>query len=147
MRLLLSVIVVFACHRTLFADKLLVLDSRVIESAENARLMPGTVTKHERNPLFQADKPWENSMNNLYPNVIWDDAEKVFKMWYKCVLADNDAIRKMAPRRMASSGKSPRWVCMPLAARRTPTSWRVTVRTWAFSKTCTMPIPHAATKW
>jgi hypothetical protein len=57
--------------------------------------MPGTVTKHERNPLFQADKPWENSMNNLYPNVIWDDAEKVFKMWYKCVLADNDAIRKM----------------------------------------------------
>jgi hypothetical protein len=94
-RFFLFTLVVLACHGTLLADKLLVLDTRVIESAENARLMPGTVTKHESNPLFQADKPWENSMNNLYPNVIWDDAEKVFKMWYKCVLADNDAIRKM----------------------------------------------------
>jgi hypothetical protein len=79
----------------LLADKLLVLDTRVIQSTENARLMPGTVTKHAGNPLFQADKPWENALNNLYPNVIWDDEEKVFKIWYKCVLADNEAIRQM----------------------------------------------------
>ncbi|MFM2166804.1 MAG: hypothetical protein RIS79_1175 [Verrucomicrobiota bacterium] len=79
----------------LLADKLLVLDSRVIESAENARLMPGTVTKHAGNPLFQADKPWENSLNNLYPNVIWDEEHAVFKMWYKCVLADKEAIAQM----------------------------------------------------
>ncbi|MFN7563230.1 MAG: hypothetical protein ACK5TH_15720 [Prosthecobacter sp.] len=79
----------------LLADKLLVLDSRVIESAENAKLMPGTVTKHAGNPLFQADKPWENSLNNLYPNVIWDEEQKVFKMWYKCVLADKEAIAQM----------------------------------------------------
>ena len=55
---------------TLRADTLLVLDTRVIESADNARLVPGRVTKHPANPLFQADKPWENSLNNLYPNVI-----------------------------------------------------------------------------
>ena len=79
----------------LLADKLLVLDSRVIESVENSRLMPGTVTKHAGNPLFQADKPWENSLNNLYPNVIWDEEQKVFKMWYKCVLADKEAIAQM----------------------------------------------------
>lgn len=79
----------------LLADKLLVLDSRVIESAENAKLMPGTVTKHAGNPLFQADKPWENSLNNLYPNVIWDEEHAVFKMWYKCVLADKEAIAQM----------------------------------------------------
>ncbi len=85
----------FVLTSPLFADKLLVLDSRVIESTENARLLPGSVTKHAGNPLFQADKPWENSMNNLYPNVIWDEEEKVFKMWYKCVLADQDAIQKM----------------------------------------------------
>ncbi len=94
-RLILSALVVLALNGTLLADKLLVLDSRVIESAENARLMPGTVTKHPGNPLFQADKPWENSLNNLYPNVIWDDEEKVFKMWYKCVLADKEAIAQM----------------------------------------------------
>ncbi len=77
------------------ADKLLVLDSRVVDRVENARLRPGTVTKHAGNPLFQADKPWENSLNNLYPNVIWDTEERVFKMWYKCVLADADAIARM----------------------------------------------------
>jgi hypothetical protein len=79
----------------LLADKLLVLDTRVIESTENAQLMPGMVTKHAGNPLFQADKPWENSMNNLYPNVIWDEEHAVFKMWYKCVLADKEAIAQM----------------------------------------------------
>jgi hypothetical protein len=79
----------------LFADKLLLLDSRVVESAENARLMPGTVTKHAGNPLFQADRPWENSLNNLYPNVIWDAGENIFKMWYKCVLADREAYQQM----------------------------------------------------
>ncbi|MBL9116631.1 MAG: hypothetical protein JNJ83_16610 [Verrucomicrobiaceae bacterium] len=79
----------------LLAEKLLVLDSRVIESVENAQLRPGTVIKHDGNPLFQADKPWENSLNNLYPNVIWDDQEKIFKMWYKCVLADKEAIAQM----------------------------------------------------
>jgi len=83
------------CTTPLLADKLLVLDSRVIEHVENARLMPGSVTKHHGNPLFQADKPWENSLNNLYPNVIWDDESKIFKMWYKCVLADRDAIDQM----------------------------------------------------
>ncbi len=83
------------CTTPLLADKLLVLDSRVIEHVENARLMPGSVTKHHGNPLFQADKPWENSLNNLYPNVIWDDEAKIFKMWYKCVLADRDAIDQM----------------------------------------------------
>lgn len=79
----------------LFADKLLVLDSRVIESATNARLVPGKVTKHAGNPLFQADKPWENALNNLYPNVIWDSEEKLFKMWYKCVLSDPEVIAQM----------------------------------------------------
>ena len=79
----------------LWADKLLVLDSRVIESATNAQLLPGTVTKHPGNPLFQADKPWENALNNLYPNVLWDAEEKLFKMWYKCVLSDPDVIAQM----------------------------------------------------
>ena len=84
-----------ALNGTLFADKLLVLDTRVIDVAENARLVPGSVRKHASNPLFQADKPWENSLNNLYPNVVWDEEQQIFKMWYKCVLADSDAIRQM----------------------------------------------------
>ncbi len=77
------------------AHKLLLLDPRVVKSAENAKLVPGTITKESRNPLIQADKPWENSMNNLYPNLLWDEEETVFKLWYKCVLADPEAIAKM----------------------------------------------------
>lgn len=77
------------------AQKHLLLDSRVVETAENARLVLGTPQKHPANPLFQADKPWENSMNNLYPNVIWDEDEQIFKLWYKCVLADKEVITQM----------------------------------------------------
>jgi len=76
-------------------QKHLLLDSRLIERVENAALVLGTPEKHAGNPLFQADKPWENSMNNLYPNVVWDEEEQVFKLWYKCVLADKDVIAQM----------------------------------------------------
>jgi hypothetical protein len=76
-------------------DKLLLLDRRVVDSVDNARLVPGEVVKEARNPLFQADKPWENSLNNLYPNLLWDEEEGLFKLWYKCVLADEEVIAKM----------------------------------------------------
>ena len=75
--------------------KQLVLDTRVIEDAKNARLTLGTPVKEPRNPLMPADKPWENATNNLYPNVLWDEQEKVFKIWYKNVLADKDVIAQM----------------------------------------------------
>ena len=75
--------------------KHLVLDSRVIVSSSNARLAPGTLVKEARNPLLYADQPWENALNNLYPNVLWDAEERVFKLWYKCVLSDKDVIAKM----------------------------------------------------
>jgi hypothetical protein len=75
--------------------KHLAFDPRVIHTAQNARLVLGTPVKATENPLFIADKPWENSLNNLYPNVLWDEQEKVFKLWYKCVLADKEAIAKM----------------------------------------------------
>lgn len=75
--------------------KQLVLDPRVIASVENARLVPGTIEKEPRGVLLPADKPWENATNNLYPNVLWDEDERVFKLWYKCVLADPDVIAKM----------------------------------------------------
>ena len=76
-------------------SKLLVLDSRVIEHAENARLVLGVSEKDPRNPLLPADQPWENATNNYYPNVLWDADERVWKLWYKDVLADKDAIAQM----------------------------------------------------
>jgi hypothetical protein len=75
--------------------KHLLLDSRVVAGVEGAQLVPGKVEKDPHNPLFQADKRWENALNNLYPNVTYDTEEKLFKLWYKCVLADKDVIAKM----------------------------------------------------
>lgn len=82
-------------HVPLDPLKQLVLDSRVIARSENARLVLGTPVKDPRNPLMRADQPWENSTNNLYPNLLWDEQEQIFKLWYKDVLADKEAIAKM----------------------------------------------------
>ena len=75
--------------------KYLMVDSRIVCNVQNAKLVLGSPVKATENPLFQADKPWENALNNLYPNVLWDEHERVFKLWYKCVLADKDVIAKM----------------------------------------------------
>ena len=63
-------------------DKHLLLDSRVIKSTENAKLTLGTVKKHPANPLFGEDKPWEPRFDNLYPNVIYDEEDELYKCWY-----------------------------------------------------------------
>ena len=63
-------------------EKYLVLDSRIIESTKNAKLTLGQITKHESNPLFVEDQPWEPRYDNMYPNVIFDNEEKIYKCWY-----------------------------------------------------------------
>ena len=73
----------------------LVLDSRLFETKSNARLVVGRVSKDPRNPLMQVDKPWENSLNNLYPNIDYDPSQQLFQLWYKCVLVDANVIDRM----------------------------------------------------
>ncbi len=60
----------------LFIDKVLVRDTeRVAFTLHPAR-------KHPANPLLKADKPWEGWRVELYGNVIYDEQEKIYKMWY-----------------------------------------------------------------
>ena len=66
----------------------LVLDSRIIEKRKNARLVPGTVQKHPANPLFGEDRQWEARFDNMYPNVIYDREEKLYKCWYSPFIID-----------------------------------------------------------
>jgi len=75
--------------------KHLLLDERVVASVEGAELALGEVEKDSANPLLPADKPWENSLNNLYPNIHYDSDAGLFKLWYKCVVHDAEAIAKM----------------------------------------------------
>jgi len=58
------------------------LDSRIVDTVSAAQLKVGTVAKHPANPFFGKDKPWEVSLDNLYPNVVYDDQAKLYKCWY-----------------------------------------------------------------
>ncbi|MCP4642280.1 MAG: hypothetical protein GY851_17680 [bacterium] len=68
--------------------KHLVLDARVIDSTINATLTVGAVKKDPRNPLFREDKPWEPRYDNLYANVLFDEAEGVYRCWYSPFIID-----------------------------------------------------------
>lgn len=89
-------------------DRFLLLDSRIVEQAKNARLAVGTVRKHEKNPLFGEDKPWEKRFDNLYGNVIYDNEEKIYKCWYSPFIVDHSAKGMTRTERDAKRYKPPR---------------------------------------
>jgi len=72
----------------------LFLDSRIVASAANARLELGAVQKQPANPLFveeafaERPKPWEARLDNVYPSVIYDCEDGIFKCWYKSFIYD-----------------------------------------------------------
>ena len=72
-------------------NRFLILDSRIIETAENAVLKVGAVQKSTSNPLFGEDKPWEKRFDNLYGNVIYDADAKLYKCWYSPFIVDRSA--------------------------------------------------------
>ncbi len=63
-------------------NRYLLLDSRIIDSTENAKLTGGAVRKDKNNPLFKEDKPWEPRFDNPYCSIIYDEDEKIYKCWY-----------------------------------------------------------------
>jgi hypothetical protein len=90
----------------------LLLDGRMIERVENADLRLGTMEKHPANPLFGEEHPWEARFDNLYPNVIRDEQEGIYKIWYKtftrdAVTEDGQAV-PTAQRVRGTYGKFPR---------------------------------------
>ena len=60
----------------LFIDRTLVNDTHNVSFT----LHPGE--KHPQNPLLRADKPWEGWRVIIYGSVLYDEEEKIFKMWY-----------------------------------------------------------------
>ena len=83
-------------------EKYLVLDSRIIESTKNAKLTLGQITKHESNPLFVEDQPWEPRYDNMYPNVIYDNEENLYKCWYCPFIVDQRTTETHRNRRKPS---------------------------------------------
>ncbi|MEO7653724.1 MAG: hypothetical protein ABIZ80_24970, partial [Bryobacteraceae bacterium] len=60
----------------LFIDGVLAAESKRIAYTLH------TAQKHPSNPLMKADRPWEGWRLEIYGNVIYDEDEKIFKMWY-----------------------------------------------------------------
>ncbi len=58
----------------------------VMNRNSGVRLTPGAVCKHPDNPLLKGDRPWEQSMDNIYPNVIYDGVK--YRCWYGVFLKD-----------------------------------------------------------
>jgi len=70
------------CDDGLVRNRFLLLDLRIVDHTENAKLTVGTVKKHKDNPLFGEDRPWETRIDNLYGNVIYDKKANLYKCWY-----------------------------------------------------------------
>jgi len=83
-------------------EKFLLLDSRIIESTKNAKLTLGEVRKEKSNPLFVEDRPWEPRYDNMYPNVIYDEEENLYKCWYCPFIVDQRTTETHPDRRKPS---------------------------------------------
>jgi len=71
--------------------KFLILDERLIEHTENAKLRVGTVLKHGANPLFVEDRLWEKRFDNLYGNILFDRDSMMYRLWYSPFIVDHSA--------------------------------------------------------
>ena len=83
-------------------EKYLVLDSRIIESTKNAKLTLGQITKNKSNPLFVEDQSWEPRYDNMYPNVIYDKEENLYKCWYCPFIVDQRTTKTVQEKRNPS---------------------------------------------
>jgi hypothetical protein len=60
----------------------LFVDQMVVRQADNVAFTLHPARKHPANPLMVADQPWEGWRLEIYGNVIFDQEEQLFKMWY-----------------------------------------------------------------
>ncbi len=88
--------------------RFLVLDSRIVETTENAKLTLGTTAKSKHNPLMAEDEPWEKRFDNLYANVIYDQEDKLYKCWYSPFIVDNSASGMTLEQRRETRYRPPR---------------------------------------
>jgi hypothetical protein len=60
----------------------LFVDQLLVRSTSNVAFTLHPGRKHPRNPLVVADRPWEGWRLSLFGTVLYDEEERLFKMWY-----------------------------------------------------------------
>jgi hypothetical protein len=96
------------CSKSDKQTKYLLLDSRIIDNVQNAKLALGDTNKHPANPLFGEDNPWEARFDNLYPNVFYDRQEQIYKCWYSPFIVDNSTKGMTLQQRKSKPYRAPR---------------------------------------
>ena len=73
--------------RKIGSTKQLFVDDYVIDEMDNVSKTFNQAEKHPDNPLIRSDRPWEKIKPGegvmLYGTVLYDENEKIFKMWYR----------------------------------------------------------------
>ena len=87
----------------LASTKQLFLDSPIVDSLVGVRLVLNSANKFSGNPTLVADRPWEGRMVFLNGTVLWDEDEKVFKMWYQAAYGNEESLVCYA---LSKDGKS-----------------------------------------
>ena len=62
----------------------LFVDQMLVQSMDKVTFTLHPARKHRANPLVMADQPWEGWAVEILGSVIFDEQEKLFKMWYLC---------------------------------------------------------------
>ena len=60
----------------------LFVDQTLVRESEKVAFTLHPAEKHPLNPLVKADRPWEVWNAELFGTVLYDEEEKLFKMWY-----------------------------------------------------------------
>lgn len=63
-------------HRQMFIDDFL------IEKSDNIKRRLCPVNKHPENPVVRPDRPWERGLTVPQGSVIYDEEDRIYKMWY-----------------------------------------------------------------
>lgn len=61
----------------------LFLDDRVVERTDNLKRTVHQPVPHPANPVLTTDKPWEFTCVTLWGTVLYDEQDRLFKMWYQ----------------------------------------------------------------
>ena len=62
--------------------KQLFIDDYIIDELSGAEKVLNQPVKHPRNPILVSDQPWETVWHPNHGSVMYDQEEKIFKMWY-----------------------------------------------------------------
>lgn len=64
------------------SPRMLFVDDYHLTDITGLKRTMNPVQKHPANPVLRPDRPWEGSVIYAHSSAMWDDKDKLFKIWY-----------------------------------------------------------------